>query len=413
MGKFVFFNLPGAAGHINPSLGLIGELIQKGEQAIYYAGPESAEKLKALGAEPRTYHPYFDYQHNAAKATDVVDMSLTMLDLLERCVYGLRQDLEKDKPDYIIYDSCCPWGKYIARAMKIPAICSVTTFVPTPAAVFSDWHLGSLVAKTLVLGVPLITRARRQILNMLHRLDLPYEGLFHHIFDLFKNDGDMNLVFLSRQFQASSATIPAHYKFVGASVPDGRDVDDLQLRKLPNDKPWIYISLGTIHNMKADFYRTCYEALRDLPYQVVMSVGQHTDIPSLGACPTNFLVRHWVPQLEVLKRADLFISHGGMNSINESLYFDVPLIMVPQQIEQGFNARRVKHFGAGLILPAQQVDPLALRRAALTILQDDRYARNAQLLGHTLRTAGGYRTAAQEVLAHVYTHQGNQLRKIA
>jgi len=95
VGKFVFFNLPGAAGHINPSLGLVGELIQKGEQAIYYAGPESAEKLKALGAEPRTYHPYFEYQHNAAKATDIVDMSLTMLDLLERCVYGLRQDIAK------------------------------------------------------------------------------------------------------------------------------------------------------------------------------------------------------------------------------------------------------------------------------------------------------------------------------
>jgi UDP:flavonoid glycosyltransferase YjiC (YdhE family) len=49
----------------------------------------------------------------------------------------------------------------------------------------------------------------------------------------------------------------------------------------------------------------------------------------------------------------------------------------------------------------------------LTILQDDRYARNAQLLGHTLRAAGGYRKAAQEVLMHVYAHQGNQLRKIA
>jgi len=136
-----------------------------------------------------------------------------------------------------------------------------------------------------------------------------------------------------------------HYKFVGASVPDGRDVDDLQLRKLTNDNPWIYISLGTVHNLKADFYRDCYAAFADLPYQVIMSVGRQTDIASLGACPANFLVRNWVPQLEVLKRARLFISHGGMNSINESLYFDVPLLMVPQQIEQGYNARRIQRFG--------------------------------------------------------------------
>jgi len=178
MGKAVFFNLPGATGHINPSLGLVGELVGRGEQVIYYAGQDSADKLRALGAQPRTYQPYFDYHHNAGQATDVVEMSLIMLDLLERCVYGLREDLAKDRPDYIIYDSCCPWGKYIARALGVPAICSVTTFVPTPAAVFSDWRLGSLVARTLALGVPLVMRARRQLLDMLERLGLPYEGLF-------------------------------------------------------------------------------------------------------------------------------------------------------------------------------------------------------------------------------------------
>ncbi len=414
MGKAAFFNLPGAMGHINPSLGLVGELVGRGEQVIYYAGQDSADKLRALGAQPRTYQPYFDYHHNAGQATDVVEMSVIMLDLLERCVYGLREDLAKDRPDYIIYDSCCPWGKYIARALRVPAICSVTTFVPAPAVVFSDWRLGSLVARTLALGVPLVRRARRQLLDMLERLGLPYEGLFHHLFDLFKNDGDLNLVFLSRQFQASGASFPAHYKFVGASVPDGRDVDDLQLRKLTTERPWIYISLGTVHNMKADFYRACYAAFAELPYQVIMSVGRQTDIAGLGACPANFLVRNWVPQLEVLKRARLFISHGGMNSINESLYFDVPLLMVPQQIEQGYNARRIQRFGAGLTLPAERVEPAALRRMTLTILDDERYAQNARSLGAGVRAAGGYRRAAQEILTHVrHPLTRAELRKIA
>jgi len=276
--------------------------------------------------------------------------------------------LKQDPPDYVIYDSCCLWGKYIARHLGVPAICSITTLVSHPLAVFSDWHLGALVVKILVTGVPIVVSGRRRIIKLLSSIDLEYQGLFHHIFDLFQNEGDINLVFLSPKFQPFSSQLKSSFKFVGASVPEGRDNDDLQLAERLDGRPLIYISLGTVHNLKADFYKTCYEAFRDTPYFVVMSVGKHTDIPALGPAPANFLVRNRVPQLEVLKRASLFISHGGMNSINESLYFNVPLIMVPQQPEQHFNARRIEKFGAGLRLPAEQITAQSLRRAAEQIL---------------------------------------------
>jgi len=78
---------------------------------------------------------------------------------------------------------------------------------------------------------------------------------------------------------------------------------------------------------------------------VIMSVGRNIQIESLGLVPDNFLVENFVPQLEVLKRADVFITHGGMNSLNEALYFGVPVIVVPQQVEQAFNMRRLKKLG--------------------------------------------------------------------
>jgi MGT family glycosyltransferase len=398
MGKAVFFNLPGATGHINPTLGVVAELIKRGEQVIYYAGEESFDQLKALGATPRSYQAYFDYKHSAEYGTDIVVMALTQLTLTEKSIHGLIAELKQDRPDYIIYDSCCLWGKYIARHLGIPAICSITTLVSHPLAVFSDWQLGSLVIKTLVTGVPIVVSGRRRIINILNSINLEYQGLFHHIFDLFQNEGDINLVFLSSKFQPFSSQLKSNFKFVGASVPEGRDHDDLHLADRLDGRPLIYISLGTVHNLKTDFYKNCYEAFKNTPYFVVMSVGKNTDISQLGPMPDNFLVRNRVPQLEVLKKANLFISHGGMNSINESLYFNVPLIMVPQQPEQHFNARRIQKFGAGVRLPAEKITPQTLRESAQQILGNPDFLVNAKDLGRTLREPGGHVAAADAIL---------------
>lgn len=100
--------------------------------------------------------------------------------------------------------------------------------------------------------------------------------------------------------------------------------------------------MGTVHNHNADFYRTVIKALANEPVGVIMSIGYNIDAQELGEIPGSFLVEKFVPQLEVLKRTDVFITHGGMNSLNEALYFGVPVVVVPQQIEQGFNMRRLK-----------------------------------------------------------------------
>jgi UDP:flavonoid glycosyltransferase YjiC (YdhE family) len=87
-----------------------------------------------------------------------------------------------------------------------------------------------------------------------------------------------------------------------------------------------------------------------------------------------------------------------MNSVHESLYYDVPLVVVPQQTEQMLVAKRVADLGAGQSLKREQVTPTQLRAAAETILSNPVYATQAQKVGESLRAAGGYQRAADEIM---------------
>ena len=409
----VVFNLPGAAGHINPTVGLVSELLRRGERVIYYAGEDSRQQFESLGATFRTYSPFFEYQHSAAMAKDLGTAAFMMIDHAERALTGLVEAMEKDKPDYILYDSCCMFGKYLAQRLGIPGICLVTTIVSSPVLLMSDpVLLGKVIIDVLTMS-PRVLEARRRLIDLLSAVGLKYRNIIHHAFDMFLNEGDLNIVFLGSASQPMPKLLKSHFKLVGASIPEARDPPMEFPAGWGSTHPLVYVSLGTVNNLKHEFYRNCLEAFGDMPCKVIMSVGKHVDISSLGRLPANFLVRNRVPQLEVLKRAQVFVSHGGMNSINESTYFGVPLVMVPQQFEQAFNARRICRQGAGLMLKSSKLTPGTLRSAVQTILADARYKENADRLSRDIRGLGGHLRAADEVLRFVHGSARPEIRKTA
>jgi MGT family glycosyltransferase len=132
-----------------------------------------------------------------------------------------------------------------------------------------------------------------------------------------------------------------------------------------------------------------------------MSVGRQTNLANLGDAPANFIVRPFVPQLAVLQRAALFITHGGINSVHEGLHYGVPLLVIPQQFEQLLNARSVTAQGAGLILDRKRVTAPGLREAVAQILTTPSYTERAADLQAILRNTGGYLHAADELLAYM------------
>ena len=104
------------------------------------------------------------------------------------------------------------------------------------------------------------------------------------------------------------------------------------------------------HFMKTDDYEDIEKAFKELDIDVVMSVGKNTDIKSLGEIPNSFCIKNSVNQIEVLQNSDVFITHCGMNSVNESLYYGVPMVLFPQHSEQKMVCDRVYDLEAGIIL---------------------------------------------------------------
>ena len=155
--------------------------------------------------------------------------------------------------------------------------------------------------------------------------------------------------------------------------------------------------MGTVKNDMMPFYKKCVSVFKNTDYQVIMSVGNLVDINDFGNLPENISVFSHVDQIAVLEKADVFVSHCGMNSVSESLYFEVPLVMLPQTTEQKGVAERVLTLGAG-IKPDKKNAPSILN-AVNKILSDNTYKDNAAKISKTFKNCAGASGASDKILA--------------
>jgi MGT family glycosyltransferase len=157
----------------------------------------------------------------------------------------------------------------------------------------------------------------------------------------------------------------------------------------------IYISLGTVFEQRPDFFRNAALALSGPGRRVILSIGRLA-LERIEPLPAGVSAHDHVDQLSVLRRADLFVTHGGFNSMQEGLAAGVPLLLYPQMFEQALNADVVIRQGAGVRIRTTTVD--SIRDAAATLLDDPAYREAAQRLAAELR-AGQRMDDAVELVA--------------
>ena len=207
------------------------------------------------------------------------------------------------------------------------------------------------------------------------------------VLDLIGSDESVpTVVYTSPLFQPCAETFPEHFAFVGPSIRPARS----QVAK--TGEKLVYISMGTVNNDMLPLYRACVQAVKGTLWQVIMSVGDQVDREELGTLPDNVAVFSRVDQIAVLQKADVFLTHCGMNSASEGLYFGVPLVMLPQTSEQSGVAARAEQLGAGLRL--RKTTPDAIRAALEKAMDDPSYRENAEKIGASFRASGGAKAAA-------------------
>ncbi len=207
--------------------------------------------------------------------------------------------------------------------------------------------------------------------------------------------GALTIVYTTKAFQPDGG-FDSSYKFVGPSIAARSAHDNLDLATI-DGKSIIYISLGTVFNRTAKFYKLCIQALGNSEHTVVMSIGRNTDPAELGEIPANFIVKAYVPQTELLRHAKCFITHGGMNSTHEALYEGVPLIVIPQSADQPIIARQIAAVGAGIPLQMQSLTTDELREAVHRLLSDSSFKEPVAAMQQSLRASGGARLAVDEI----------------
>lgn len=400
MAKAIFFNIP-STGHVNPAQAVIAELVRRGEHVIYYNTEDTRAQIEQTGAEFRPYprNPTLLRLNEQASGGNLADNALALVGIAEQLMPAVLDALRQEKPDYVIHDSLAGWGKQAAEALNIPSVSSIVTFAVNPQVTMQI--MPPLLMLRMFADITVRMPAYLRIAGRMRRV---YGVKGVGLPNALMCTGALNIVYTSREFQPSGETFDDSFKFVGPSITERADTSGFPFDQIGGGR-LVLISLGTINNQNLDFYRACFHAFADFPAQFVLSAGKQTDLNMLDTVPANFIVRHFVPQLDILKRADLFITHGGMNSVSESLWYGVPMVAVPQQAEQGLVAREVMKHGAGLALGLEAAGPAGtasagdLRAAVERVLGAESFRQAAKRLGDGLRAAGGYQRAADEIMA--------------
>ena len=200
--------------------------------------------------------------------------------------------------------------------------------------------------------------------------------------DAFAETGDLLLLNYPEALHDSARTalLPPHI-FLGSAVRSEALDGEVEAWLAAESGPIIYVSFGSFLSVRADVLARVSAALRDFPFRVAIATGS-TEITRLGNLPESWLVRAFLPQLRLLSRSALVVTHGGNNSVTEALTAGSPLLVLPFSTDQFAGAAAVIVADVGEALDPNRATVAELREAAARLLQPSAATRQSLLAVH-------------------------------
>ncbi len=382
-----------AHGHVNPSLEVIRELVARGHRVTYAIPPSLAGKVAGTGAEPKLWNSTLPGPDDDPEAwgTTLLDNVEPFLDDAIQALPQLLDAYEGDTPDLVLHDITSYPARVLAHRWGVPAISL------SPNLVAWDGYEQEVGEPTW--EEPLKTERGQAYYARFHAW-LEENGITEHP-DPFVGRPARSIVLIPKALQPNADRVDERvHSFVGACQGD-RSAEGGWKRPADAEKV-VLVSLGSSFTKQPDFYRECVKAFAGLPgWHLVLQIGRHVDPAELGEVPENVEVRDWVPQLAVLREADLFVTHAGAGGSQEGLATGTPMIAVPQAVDQFGNAEMLVGLGVARHVPAEEARAGVLRGAALALLDDPEVARRMKAIQGEMAEEGGTRRAADLIEAEL------------
>ncbi|MGW0749064.1 macrolide-inactivating glycosyltransferase [Streptomyces sp. NPDC002587] len=384
-----------AHGHVNPSIEVIRELVARGHRVSYAVPAAFAETVAETGAAPVIWTSTLPTDDDPeAWGTELIDNLEPFLDDAVQALPQLAAAFEGDEPDLVIHDITAYPAPVLAHRWGVPAVSL------SPNLVAWEGYEEEVAAP---MSAELMASERGRAYYARFAAWLTENGLGDQV-DRFQGRPRRSLVLIPRALQPNADRVDESvYTFVGACQGDRAATQGRWQRpESAEGRKVLLVSLGSAFTRQPAFYRACADAFGDLPdWHVVLQIGKFTDEADLGAVPANVEVHRWVPQLDILRQADAFITHAGAGGSQEGLATATPMVAVPQAVDQFGNADMLAALGVARHVPMDRADAATLREAVLGLLADPEVARRAEAVRAQMAAEGGTRRAADLIEAEL------------
>lgn len=371
----------GLAGHLGPASRLSAVLVGQGHTVLAWAPEEYRHQTESASA---SFHAY-DPAPVSGIGGGLPGFAAMLAEATEHHLEELISQLMAEAADLVIHDCCAPWGRLAAEFLGLPRVVSHPLFPPNRRS-FTAVRLKGLLPVDPVKAIARLD-ASRAALARKWGVEL---GDWRTV---TLNHGELTVAYTTEQIVGDPAPGPG-WRYVGALM------EPAPMPQPAPERPLVYAALGTFsNNFGYGLYRAIIDALADEPVDVVISTGRGRVSPAhLEPLPSNVKAREFVDSRELLGRSSVHVTHAGCSSVHESLLAGVPMVCIPQAVDQFSWAERVEQLGAGRIA---QATPDAIGGHVRWLLEDDRPRRRAYELGRSLAAydgAGAVRDVVERAL---------------
>jgi MGT family glycosyltransferase len=411
---------PAASGHLNPMTTLGRELLRRGHRVSVFNFLDAKATTLASGLE---FQPLAEDEFPAGSIPERL-AQLGELSGLTAFRYTIKiftqvsdlvlsqgpATIKKAGVEALLVDQVSPEGGTMADFLNLPfiTVCSALTLNQDPKIppFCTPWQY----SPTWIASWR--NQASYQLLNLLAKpireVIAEYRKEWKLPLHSHPSDAYSKLAQLSQQpaeFEFPRQNLPPHFHFTGPyHNPATRKPVPFPFEQLTG-QPLIYASMGTVQNRLLDVFKIIASACEGLNAQLVISLGGSATPESLLPLPGNPIVVGYAPQLELLQKATLTITHAGMNTTLESLSNGVPMVAIPVANDQPGVAARIAWTGVGEVVSLKKLSVPKLRSAIEKVLTQESYKQRAIEMQEAIGRSGGVKRAADIIEQAVLTRK--------